>query len=126
LNRLKKALLYLTFFAILIPFCASFATGQDTTGRITGVIYDQTGAVIAGAHITVTNVATQSSRNTTSDSAGLYQVPLLPIGYYTVSADHQGFRSVANWLALSVPQLAQPERLIACGTLPRCLASPLH
>jgi len=96
LNRLKKASLYLTLFAALAPFCASIAAGQDTAGRITGVIYDQSGAVIAGAHVTVTNVATQTSRNTTSDSAGLYQVLLLPIGYYTVSADHRGFRTVTT------------------------------
>ena len=71
MNRLKKASLYLSLFAALVPLFASIASGQDTTGRITGVIYDQSGAVIAGAHVTVTNVATQISRNTTSDSAGL-------------------------------------------------------
>lgn len=66
---------------------------QDATGRIIGVIYDPSGAVIADAHISVTNVATHISRNTTSDSAGFYQVLALPIGYYTVSAEHQGFTS---------------------------------
>jgi len=97
LNRLNKGLLYLTFLAILAPlYYGSIASGQDATGRITGVIYDQSGGVIAGAHLTVTNVATQTSRNTISDSAGFYQVLLLPIGYYTVSVDHRGFKSVTT------------------------------
>jgi len=61
---------------------------QDATGRITGVIYDPTGAVIADAQIIVTHVAIHISRKTTSDSSGFYQVLALPIGYYTVSVTH--------------------------------------
>jgi hypothetical protein len=96
LNRLTKRFLYLTFLAALAPFFEPIGSSQDTTGRITGMVYDQSGAVIAGAHITVTDVATQISRRTTSDSAGFYQVLLLPIGNYTVSVDHRGFKSVTT------------------------------
>ena len=96
MNRLKKGLLYVTFLAALALFFGPLGSSQDTTGRITGIIYDQSGAVIAGARITVTDVATQISRSTTSDSAGFYQVLLLPIGYYTVSVDHRGFKSVTT------------------------------
>jgi Carboxypeptidase regulatory-like domain/TonB dependent receptor len=93
LNWLNKRLIYFLLLAALGTFCGSRASGQDATGRITGMIYDPSGAVIADANISVTNVATHISRNTTSDSTGFYQVLGLPIGYYAVSAQHQGFRS---------------------------------
>ncbi len=67
---------------------------QEATGRIIGTVYDQNGAVIPSAHIVVTNVATHISREATSDASGFYQVLSLPIGSYTVFADHQGFSSV--------------------------------
>jgi hypothetical protein len=70
--------------------------GQDATGRVTGIIYDATGAVIADAHITVTNVATHISRETNSDAGGYYQILALPIGSYTVSVERQGFRSLTT------------------------------
>ena len=96
MNRLNRGLVYLAFLAAVAPFFGSAGSSQGTTGRITGIIYDQSGAVIAGAHISVRDVATQISRSTTSDSAGFYQVLLLPIGYYTVSVDHRGFKSVTT------------------------------
>ena len=44
----------------------------------------------------MTSVATKISRETTSDATGFYQVLALPVGYYTVSVEHQGFRSVTT------------------------------
>jgi hypothetical protein len=96
LSRFNKTLIYFLLLAALGTFCGSRLSGQDATGRITGIVYDQSGAVIADAQITVTNVATHISRNTASDSAGFYQVLALPIGYYTVSVEHQGFTSVTT------------------------------
>jgi hypothetical protein len=93
LSRFNKNLICFLFFAALGAICGSRVAGQDATGRVTGIIYDPSGAVIADAHITVTNVATHISRETTSDSAGFYQVLALPIGYYTVTVEHQGFTS---------------------------------
>jgi hypothetical protein len=96
LSRFNKKLVYCLLLAALGTFCGSRVSGQDATGRITGVVYDPSGAVIADAHISVTNVATHISRNTSSDSTGFYQVLALPIGYYTVSAQRQGFTSVTT------------------------------
>jgi hypothetical protein len=96
LRQLNSKLIFSLLLTALVAFCASRASGQDATGRITGIIYDATGAVIADAHITVTNVATHISRETTSDATGYYQVLALPIGSYTVSLERQGFRSATT------------------------------
>lgn len=77
-------------------FCGAEVSGQDATGRVVGIVYDQSGGVIADASVTVTSVATHISRVTTSDATGFYQVLALPIGLYTVSVERQGFRSATT------------------------------
>ncbi|HEX5229622.1 MAG TPA: carboxypeptidase regulatory-like domain-containing protein [Bryobacteraceae bacterium] len=72
-------------------FLASLAFSQDATGKIAGNITDATGARIPGAKVVVTNLATQISKEATSDDEGFYQVLQLPIGSYEVSAEAMGF-----------------------------------
>lgn len=84
--------------AILIPACL---LAQDATGKITGVVTDPSGAVVANASVTVTNLATNSSKEVKTDSSGFYQALLLPIGKYKISATASGFEKVT-----SVPQNA--------------------
>lgn len=99
---------------------ASFAWAQTATGSISGVVRDETGAVIPGANVTVTNVDTGISRSILSDSAGRYRVTSLIPSMYEVQAQVAGFETgvrrgiqltVANDLeinmALRVGQVAQ-------------------
>jgi hypothetical protein len=72
------------------------AFGQDATGKVTGTITDQQGAVIAGAKVTVTNVATNISREATTDGNGNYQIPLIPIGTYVITVEANGFRKTVS------------------------------
>jgi len=87
-------------FVIAQVFLAAFAPvpchAQDATARITGTISDSTGAVIPGVQVTVTNAATQVSREATTDADGFYQVLALPIGSYKITATRQGFRTVVS------------------------------
>ncbi len=64
------------------------------TGTIKGTITDPSGAVIPGATVVATNVATgvQTARSTTE--AGLYVIAPLPVGRYDVSVTAAGFRPV--------------------------------
>jgi len=96
LNRFNSRILYFVLLTTLGVFCGSKVSAQDATGRVVGIVYDQSGGVIADANITVTNVATHISRETISDSTGFYQVLALPIGNYTVSVQRQGFRSATT------------------------------
>jgi outer membrane receptor protein involved in Fe transport len=90
-SRSRVALLLLSALA-----AASLASAQDATGRILGTVYDQQGAVIAGAQITVTNTATHITRTAATDNQGYFQVLALPIGNYKVRAEHPGFRTVLS------------------------------
>lgn len=70
------------------------AFGQATTGSISGTITDETGGVMPGATITVTNTATGLTRDQVTDARGRYRVLNLPPGSYEVTAELAGFAPV--------------------------------
>ena len=93
-------------FVALLTICSTIAFSQGTTSRITGVVTDQTKAVVAGAEVTVTNQATNVSYKTTTGPSGVYVVDSLQIGTYTVSIDAKGFKkfvSTGNVLSIGAP-----------------------
>jgi hypothetical protein len=88
-----RSLATLTLLTALLPI---LTRAQDATARITGTAADSTGAVIPGVQVTITNTATQISREATTDHDGFYQVLALPIGSYRVTATRDGFRTVES------------------------------
>jgi hypothetical protein len=64
----------------------------DTTGAISGVITDSSGAVIQGADITVVNNDTGVSYSTKTDVAGLYSLQALPVGNYDLTVSKARFK----------------------------------
>src|SRR5499426_594925 len=72
-------------------WAAAIAQAQSISGRITGVISDQTGAVIPNASVTVTNDGTGAARRVTADGNGLYVAAELPAGFYTIKVEGGGF-----------------------------------
>jgi hypothetical protein len=78
---------------LLVMATRELSAAQDATGRISGTVYDQQGAVIQAAQITVTNTATRNVRTATTNKEGYFQILALPIGNYKVTAEHTGFRT---------------------------------
>ncbi len=62
-----------------------------TTGSISGVLTDPSGAVIPAATVIAVNPATGAQNKATTDEKGFYTFPILPVGRYDVSADVPGF-----------------------------------
>ncbi|MBV9574715.1 MAG: carboxypeptidase regulatory-like domain-containing protein, partial [Acidobacteriales bacterium] len=84
----------LTILAIL--FSASAVVAQTSEGRILGTVYDQSGAVVAAAKVTITNTATNVSRSLVTTSAGEYVVPNLEPGPYVAAAEAAGFKKAVS------------------------------
>ena len=76
-------------FSLILVF--SITTWAQNTGRMHGTVKDPTGASIPAAQIAVTNPATGLVRHASTDSAGAFVVPSLPIGTYNVEVKAQGF-----------------------------------
>ena len=105
-----------TPFLFLLLLFSTYVAAQSITGSITGVVIDETGAMIPGAQITVTNKATNAVSNATSDSSGNYTVPLLPQGDYRMEVSALGFkRFVLEGLTLQVQQTARIDVHLTVG-----------
>lgn len=76
--------------AALFAATAVAAFGQSTAS-LSGTITDPTGAAVPGAHVTVHSLATGTDRAVDTDGAGLYAVPALQPGDYSVRASATGF-----------------------------------
>jgi Carboxypeptidase regulatory-like domain/TonB dependent receptor-like, beta-barrel len=86
LNTLCARFTCFVFFAV----CPLY--GQTTTGDILGTVRDQTGAVVPGATITLTNMETNVSAEAVSDDAGNYVLARLRPGRYRLTAQVTGFK----------------------------------
>ncbi|HVF67747.1 MAG TPA: TonB-dependent receptor [Pyrinomonadaceae bacterium] len=98
-----KRLLLLTLLAI--GLASGVALGQAATGQVTGTIEDAAGAVVPGAAVTVTNIATGATREAATGDAGDFAFLSLPPGKYRVEVAAKGFkRTVVEELDVNVTQ----------------------
>ncbi|MCI0423032.1 MAG: TonB-dependent receptor, partial [Acidobacteria bacterium] len=86
-----------TLVAGLVLLCLAVAnlSGQTTRGTILGTVSDQTGAVMPGVKITVTQLETGLSRTVETNADGYYVVPSLLPGKYSIQAEKEGFQTKA-------------------------------
>jgi len=88
-----RLLFLLCLSALAVFLCASPALAQSsTTGALTGVVTDPSGAVISGATVTGTNLGTGEVRTVTTDASGNYKFSDLPPGNYKVTFSASGFK----------------------------------
>jgi hypothetical protein len=97
---------------------AAPAVAQVQTGSLSIKAVDEQGAVMPGASITLTSPALPREVSGTTDAGGVYQVPGLPLGTYTVKIALQGFQSVIREdVIIRQGQTANVEIGMKVGTL---------
>ena len=91
MKRTTLSLFFLLFMSV------SAALAQDITGTIAGTVLDASGAGVPDAKVTITSLdRNQVVRTITTDSAGNYSAPLLPVGKYSVSVEAKGFKKATQ------------------------------
>jgi Carboxypeptidase regulatory-like domain/TonB dependent receptor/TonB-dependent Receptor Plug Domain len=78
---------------VFVLLAAVSLSAQTFRGTILGTVTDASGAVIAGAKVTVKNTGTGLERATQTSGDGSYSIPELPIGAYTVTVTQAGFQT---------------------------------
>ena len=104
--------------AISLLLSVPSAFGQATTGAISGVVTDTSGAMVAGAEVTATAVATgwQSTEKTNTD--GIYFFPRLKSGAYRVTFVKQGFKKDEfNLVTVTLAQTTTLNSKLEVGTV---------
>ncbi len=97
----RTALRILSLVAIL-ALCSVWVFAQTETGTIVGVVTDKTGAVVAGASITVKSVNTGATRSGTTSSAGEYTITNLKPDLYEVTIEKTGFQKYVNQVHVQI------------------------
>lgn len=118
---------YRTLFLLTLGFAVACmmavvgvrqANAQVLYGAISGTVTDQSGAVVPGAQITITNENTHLTRSTATGSAGDYRVIDLPAGTYTVTVTAKGFKTVSDTgVAVSIGSVSVQDVRLALGAV---------
>jgi hypothetical protein len=91
---------------------------QTTNGRILGTVHDQSGAAVASATVTVTDVQRGATRKLTTDGSGNFVASALPPSIYTVRAEANGFKAVEHQnVQLEVAQNVSLDFSLSPGTV---------
>jgi hypothetical protein len=103
--------------AALFAFLMTSAVSAQIveTGVITGVVRDNSGAVIQKAHVAVHNDSTGLTTNTETDSQGIFVSPPLHPGNYSVEIEAAGFQTEVEHVRLEVGQRVSADATLVVG-----------
>ena len=99
------------FFSMAVLVFAASAFAQEFRATLTGRIVDPDGLGMPGVTVSATNMGTNEVASAVTNSEGVYSLPFLRPGNYTVSAELEGFRKCRH----AVTTGKAPERPMAAG-----------
>ena len=107
--------LFLSSAVICVVFVPAAAQGFRAT--ITGRVTDQSGAAVANAKITATNVGTNESRTVQSSETADYTLAQLAPGEYTLLTEMTGFKKTAQHVTLETGQQLRIDVVLEVGSV---------
>jgi hypothetical protein len=103
---------------VFVLLAAISLSAQTFRGTILGTVTDPSGAVVAGAKVTVKNAGTGLERTTDTSADGSYAIPELPIGTYTVTITLTGFQtSVTTGVTVDVAGERRVDAALKTGAV---------
>ena len=104
---------------LLMILATGLVFGQvGATGTVLGTVADNSGAVVANAGVSITNIATGVSKKTTTSSSGDFNFPYLQPGTYKIEVQASGFqKSVVQNIGLVVAQEARVNVTLKTGSV---------
>ena len=91
-----KKVIYTFIFIALIFSAALSLRAQTTNGSIEGSVTDPNGGAVAGASVTARNMDTGLTQATATTQAGIYSLPNLPPGRYSVTVEAPNLKKYAQ------------------------------
>ena len=115
---LGRSLSFASFLALPIAFLlASVGLQAQVENGIRGTITDSSGASIAGAHVTATNISTGVSSSTVSSSEGTYNIVGLTPSHYSVVVEASGFKKAQTEVIVEVAKLSNLNIQMQLGSV---------
>jgi hypothetical protein len=120
----------IVLFALATLFLAVGAAFAGVTASISGTVKDSSGAVLVGASVTATNIATGIVQTVYSNGEGAYTFPALPPGKYDVEVRQKGFKAFKDkGIELNVNDVLTIDAVLPVGDVAEAVtvvADTLH
>ncbi len=108
--------IWIAFVAIGCAICPDVVRAQTSYGSVVGTVTDTAGAVIAGAHVQLTNKGTNAEQAAVTGTAGTYTFINLNPGAYSITVTNQGFKSATNsQVAVSIGGATRADLTLQVG-----------
>jgi hypothetical protein len=115
---MRKSLHLILCSAFALLCCLAAVASAQTSGEITGLVTDSSGAAVSSASVTVTNKATGATRKVTTNNEGLYAFPSLLPGVYELKVEQGGFKTARlDNITLEVQQTARLDVTMEVGAV---------
>ena len=116
--RSMRLVLSVSLVLLSCLFLASLCWAQKDTGNIVGTVRDKSGALVAGANVTVEDVDRGTTFQTTSDTNGEFVAGPLKVGSYRVVVEKQGFKkSSVGPIELNVQERPSVDVTLQVGAI---------
>ncbi len=118
MRRVLRISPFITAAVLFFAFCGASARGQATTS-LRGTVTDPSGAAVPNAKVTLTNTATNVSRETTSNGTGEYSFPSVQPDTYSLTVEANGFqayRQLGVLLQVSLPATVDVRLRVGAAT----------
>jgi len=103
---------------LLLPFLSSLTLAQPGRGSISGLVTDQTSAIVPGAKVVAEENSTGVKRSTVTTGSGLYSFISLAPGIYQVTAEAKGFQTVVQKnITVTVDQVSAVNITLPVGAV---------
>lgn len=110
-----KSFFKLTTLLVLCLFAAQTLAQTTTSGDIAGTVTDPSGAVVAGATVTITSTDYGTTDTVKTSSTGAYRLPSLKPGNYKVTVSQTGFRTTVKAAVVAIGQVTTANIQLQIG-----------
>src|SRR5689334_21343414 len=102
---------------LVLGFSPEFSDAQIVGATVTGTVRDSSGAALGAASVTVRQAETGATRSLTTDSEGRFFALSVPIGPYTITAEHEGFAPTQQSATLVLGQSLQLNLVLGVASV---------
>ncbi len=114
-KKIRQVVTALLFSALIGSFGSPVAAQSLTTGSLEGTVTDQSGAVVAGATVTLTNNENGAVQTATTSQSGQYRFSLLKPAAYTLDITQAGFQKFEQKVSVPVGQPISADARLVVG-----------
>src|SRR5260370_14198138 len=118
MERIRATISGVISMLVVLLLAVTVAQGKILSGKITGLVADQTGAAIPGAHAKAVDLATGHEYTAITEDNGEFVIDQVPFGFYHVTVQANGFATaVVDRVQVNVSQVSHVNVKLTVATI---------